>query len=378
MHRRHLLQLLLAASAVGCSPKSVNSQEQIVIVGAGIIGASIAYHLSKAGHRVVILDKDTVPDGATARSFPYVHQAWLAPFTSHFSSLPNWQALSKLVDLKLHPTGALDWTEAKHTESHANLLDVAALTELEPEIDWSQVESAVMHPHDFVIDPLVATQALLKAAQKQGADIRRGTEALSFDGLSVVTNQGVINATHVVLATGATTGLAEKFEVPVIPQKSSPGLIARTTPLPRIFNHTLIAPDMSLYQQADGRVIIHDRLAPPESHADRLRAQPEIFPEANFVEMHSYMIWDRAIGIVPRIEDAEIESLAIGWRPRPVDGLPVLGATAKNPKVSYALTDHGITLAPLIGQLMAGLLSETVTKKGPNDLLQSFSPDRFS
>jgi len=76
---------------------------------------------------------------------------------------------------------------------------------------------------------------------------------------------------------------------------------------------------------------------------------------------------------IPKLADAEVQDVMIGWRPLPLDGLPVLGANPAVPAHYLAVMHSGVTLAPVIGQLVANeILSGQVDPR-----LSPYRPMRF-
>lgn len=76
MQRRHFLKCLAGFAGVAVLPNSafaVAPSERIVIVGGGILGASLAHHLSRRGAHVTLLEKEAPSAGATGRSFAWIN-----------------------------------------------------------------------------------------------------------------------------------------------------------------------------------------------------------------------------------------------------------------------------------------------------------------
>jgi glycine/D-amino acid oxidase-like deaminating enzyme len=87
---------------------------------------------------------------------------------------------------------------------------------------------------------------------------------------------------------------------------------------------------------------------------------------------HAKRMLDLAKDYVPAIRNAAIEEAYIGWRPLPLDGLPVLGASPTRHDVYLAVMHSGVTLAPIVGQLAAQELVEGAI----SERLQEFRPGR--
>jgi len=98
-----------------------------------------------------------------------------------------------------------------------------------------------------------------------------------------------------------------------------------------------------------------------------------LFPGAAFEKQHSERILAIARQFIPQLKTVELEQAVIGWRPLPHDERPVVGHVKNIPGVYLATMHSGVTLAPIIGELVAmELLEGTET-----NLLADFRPNRF-
>ena len=143
---------------------------------------------------------------------------------------------------------------------------------------------------------------------------------------SVQTSGGHIPADRLVLATGAEAQLPQQISGLEIPQRSTPGVIVITKPMPRLLNRIIVAPGVHIHQREDGRIVLGEQAGAPntEAHEQRLRNRPNIFPDEAIAQQHGGRILANALGYVPDIRRAEIESVYIGWRPLPLDGHPAV------------------------------------------------------
>ena len=85
------------------------------------------------------------------------------------------------------------------------------------------------------------------------------------------------------------------------------------------------------------------------------------------------MIIDKAKSFIKNIDNIEIESVDIGWRPLPLDGLPVVGFTNNSYDTYAAVMHSGISIGPIIGKLVAQEITENID----SILLKDFRPSRF-
>ena len=97
-----------------------------------------------------------------------------------------------------------------------------------------------------------------------------------------------------------------------------------------------------------------------------------LIPAREFAEQHFARMMLIAERFLPAIAGAELDDVYIGWRPLPLDGHPVLGASGAQSDVYLAIMHSGVTLAPVVGQLAASELAEGTIV----DRLDEFRPDR--
>ena len=129
-----------------------------------------------------------------------------------------------------------------------------------------------------------------------------------------------------------------------------------------------------MHQRDDGRIVLGEQDGAPdnEAHALRLEGRPNDFPDEIIARQHGDRMLDIAARFVPDIGGAEFEAAYIGWRPLPLDGHPVLGASPARPDVYLAIMHSGVSLAPIVGQLVARELIEGAVIEG----LEPYRPTR--
>lgn len=395
--RRTLLKLVIAAALTGCGQLPASARGlKVVIAGAGIIGASIAYHLSKAGASVTVIDKSGPATHASRGTFAWINATW-AKQPRHYHSfsqqgVSNWHDLDKKLSLNLRWGGSLEWFATVAEQSKlvglieeqrawgepARIVDRAELKNLEPGLVFAE-EFAAYSPNDGAVDPVLATQKLLGEAQRLGAEVVYPSELIGVETagsrlVSVQTTTGSIKTDKLVLATGAAPDAAKRFAGLNIPQRSTPGVIIISKPMPPLIARIVVAPGVHMHQRTDGRVVLGEQSGAPDTqaHADRLAARPNQFPSREFAQQHAARIFAIAQQYVPAIKNAVLEAAHIGWRPLPVDGHPVLGASPEQQDTYLAIMHSGVSLAPLVGQLAA----HELVQGGEIELLSPFRPGR--
>jgi glycine/D-amino acid oxidase-like deaminating enzyme len=126
--------------------------------------------------------------------------------------------------------------------------------------------------------------------------------------------------------------------------------------MPRLVQRVLWMPGVHVHQRDDGRIVLGEEAGPPphEAHALRLQARPEDFPAREIALEHAERMRAAAQRYLPGFAGAQFEGARICWRPMPLDGYPVLGASPARPDVYLAIMHSGVTLAPSVGELVAG------------------------
>lgn len=397
MDRRTLLKIMAAVALSGCGRATVEKDLRVVIAGAGIIGASIAYHLAKSGVGVTVVDRQGPATHASRGTFAWINATW-AKQPRHYHSfsqdgVSNWRTLHQALNLPVRWGGSLEWFDNESRQERlvaqiaeqvewgepARMLSAAETAELEPRLRTGSGLTTAYSPNDGAVDPVLATQMLLSAAEELGATVSYPSlvESTTSSGgrlTSVETSTGSIKADRLVLATGAAPDTAERIAGIDIPQRTTPGVIALTQPMPRLLNRIVAAPGVHMHQRDDGRIVLGEAAGAPETeaHAIRLEGRPNDFPSNLIAEQHGKRMLELASRFVPGAIDAEIETACIGWRPRPIDGHPVLGFSPVKRDVYLSIMHSGVTLAPIVGQLVARELIDEVSIDG----LDSYRPSR--
>jgi glycine/D-amino acid oxidase-like deaminating enzyme len=375
------------------------SEPRIVIVGAGILGSSIALHLARRGARVTVCEKDRPASGATSRSF-----AWL---NSTFEKQPfNYDLLNRLGMMGYHRLqqelggalplqwcGSLEWYGDKKgadtlragvtlKQSWGYTTRIVAesdLHRLEPTLRPGPVLAAAFSEDEGTVNPSLTTEAFLRAAQSAGATITYPCEitALGIKGgrlRSVQTTRGDLPADVLIVAAGVDTPRIAAMAGTQVFLIKAPGILVHTKPMPPLLSKIINAPNQSnMKQYPDGRMVIGDLIGPPPTHQSLLQGPPQDFPDDSFRELHAKRILKEAAEYLPGVASAQVERVTLGWRPLPKDGYPVLGFTRACPNVYVAVTHSGITLAPIIGQLVTTEILDSVSV----DLLRPYRPHRF-
>lgn len=411
MKRRQLLQWgagialgSLAGARLLAQPvgDGASRRASFIVVGGGIVGASVAYHLARRGAEVTLLEKTRPAAGASGPSF-----AWI---NANFTKRPHdYHVLSKLGVLgwhRLHEEmgselpvrfgGTLEWySNAQRAEELARLtrqqqawgysielLDTAGIAAHEPMLQPGKPAAAAFSALEGAVDSAGATKSLLREAVRARAKVVHPCAVQGIaphetrSRLRVSTTQGEFEADHVVIAAGVDTAAVAALAGVTVPLKSSPGVVVRSTPQPQMVNGVLATEETHFHQQADGRVIMGDDYSPPakvELH-ELLAQHPQDFPAPEIAAKHGVRIRGQAARYLPALADADIESVSLCWRPMPRDEYPIIGFAPGSSRIYVTVTHSGVTLAPIIGELAAIELLDGVRV----DLLAPFRLQRFA
>lgn len=398
LNRRSLLALTAASlSLAACAQKDPAGRKNVAVIGGGIIGASIAYHLAKLGLEVTLLERNGLAERASRGTFAWINATWAKQPRGYHAlnqaGLTGWKKLQSELSIPVRWGGSLEWfpSVARQTRlsdqiaeqiewgEPAEMLSREAVTALEPNVDFGASEQVAFSPNDGALDPVVATRKLVDAATKLGAKVMTNCAVESVTesadgGVRLNTPCGPLNVDQYVLATGADPDATQTLAGINIPQRTTPGVIVITQPHAPLIERIIVAPGVHIHQRLDGRIVLGEQDGAPDTaaHAERLRGRPILFPEKIFADQHAARLLGIAEQFVPGIMSAEVEDVFIGWRPLPIDGHPVLGPSPANPNAYLAIMHSGVSLAPIIGEVVA---KEIATNQSAPEIA-AYRPDR--
>ncbi|TCS00799.1 MULTISPECIES: FAD-dependent oxidoreductase [unclassified Rhizobium] len=348
------------------------AKPHVIVVGAGIIGASIAWHLTRKGAAVTIIG-EKLGGVATPCSFAWINASWGNPeFYFHFRrrAMAEWKRLVReLPDLPLVWCGGLCWDmppadlEA-YADEHGRWgygirrLNREESALLEPRL--TEYPDFALHvAEEGAVEPVAAARLLLADAEAHGAKFITATVSglLQSGGqiVGAVTSEGVFAADHVALAAGAgTVPIAASAGITL--QLSTPaGLIVHSHPVSKRLNGLVITPRLHMRQTAEGRIIAGTDFGGGDPGEDHQASAAELFA--------------RMKALIIDNDDLRLDFFTVGYRPTPSDGFPIVG-NAGLPGLYAAVMHSGVTLAPL-----AGLLAADELLSGKSD--ESLAPFRL-
>ncbi|MGW6445866.1 NAD(P)/FAD-dependent oxidoreductase [Lentzea sp. NPDC055074] len=335
----------------------------VVVMGAGIIGAACAQALQARGLRVVVVDRRGPASGTSAAGEGNVLVSDKGPgpeLELARASRLLWPELAQ--DAEWEEKGGL---VVATTPSAVAPLQAFAASQREAGIDACEIttEDALAHePHlnpeitaavhylqDAQLNPVKATRSLLR-----GIEVRR-LEVSTTDGRSVTTSDGVISCGAVVNATGP---WAREFGVNVLPRR---GVVLVTTPIPGTIRHKVYDADY-VGAVASGDADLQTSGVVESTQAGTVligsSRQRKGFDETIESRVLTALA-RRAIAMFPMLRDVPVMRAYGGFRPYAPDHLPIIGEDPRTPGLWHA-TGHegaGVGLAPATGRLLAQLLT---------------------
>jgi glycine/D-amino acid oxidase-like deaminating enzyme len=342
----------------------------VVVVGAGIVGASVAYHVARAGAAVLLIDRSQPASGVTRDSFAWVRGASARPAVDgsaplRRTALEDWARLERDVPgVQVQWSGSLAWGE--EARSHDDMLgaderivDLDEIEDLEPNLRAGPRE-AIWRPRDGAVDPVAVTGALVDAARRHGAEVRLGESVRGLrmqDGAvaGVDTSAGTVASSAVVLAAGVEAPALCAAVGVDLPIAASPAVLMRFDTRPGLIRRLLHCPWGDFRQTEDGMLLA----AAGTANEDELQRS-------------AHATLQRLKDMLGGADDVQLRDIRVGMRPMPADELPIVGPLPGRPGGYVAVMHSAVTLAPTAGRLIAG---ELVDALEPEEL-QGVRPDR--
>lgn len=378
----------------------------VLVIGAGIIGCTVAHALVLRGLEVGLIDAGPVGAGTSSASFSWINA------TSKFSDPEyfrlNVLGLRRYLDLGrewgeetigLHQSGMIEWADADDVARvealraaaeqlnacnyPARWVDRNQLEQLEPNILFKDGAEGYFVENDCWLDAPLFLEFLVKQLKNAGTDVIEHCRAVeliaSEEGrvLGVQTERDRFTCSSVVLATGANTpealsqltgydGFRSRF-----PLRCAPGLLVTTPPSQKTFvGHVVYsshASGLHFRNAGEGRLLVGaddtDGLVSENNTEDGIGDAARL-------------LLNRVATLIPDFGGAALLEqcqLDVGVRAVPVDGRSIAGPALSAEGLYIVVTHSGITLAPVLAELVADCIE---TGKIPEQL-NPFSLDRF-
>ncbi|MFM0596922.1 MULTISPECIES: NAD(P)/FAD-dependent oxidoreductase [Paraburkholderia] len=385
MNRREFFPYLALplAGALPTIASAARANDSVIVIGSGVMGASIAYHLSRRGANVTLLEKDAPASGTSRNSFAWLNANNKTPYSYYalnYEGILGWRRLQLEIgsSLQVQWGGGISWcgfdqtqidklnyTTAVHQPWGYPIenLTKADLERLVPGIVAGDFGAGWHSTIDGTLDPVAATLALVQAGVKSGVKLVKANvttiEFANDAATGVMTDKGRFAANHVVIAAGNDcTRLGAQADIPV-PLRTSKGILAHSKPMPPLIHQVLMPAGADIKQNPDGRIVTGSNFG------DTGSAEPT--PELG-ARMLEYVT-----KVLPQTRGIELDYMTLGYRVMPRDEYPIMGRGRKYSNVHVAAMHSGMTSAPAIGQLLAIEVLDGVETAQ----LAEFRPQRF-
>jgi glycine oxidase len=383
----------------------ISSQQEVVIVGGGVAGCSIAYHLAKQGIRSQIIEKDAIASQASGKAWGIFGRAAFLRLLAEGNLVPEGglhlcaclseegyqripeiaQELKEEGGIDIHQ-GELPIIRAVFAEDDEKRLR-ERIIELEKdgfEYTWIEVDEIKAKVPDIAggvrrgiiwpahqVEAYRYTLALAQAAEAKGSSIKQGeVVGLRHKGTrvtSVLLDAGEIETDAVVLAMGPWTGQGVSWlgqTMPLEVHRDQCLVLEVPVRLPPIRVTSSLAKGVSIVPKVDGKVILgrveHDQVDFDERPTEGFRLS----------------ILEAALATIPKLEDARVIEHRAGleaWQPN--GGQPMLGRVPGFDNVYMAtwLATFGIQWSPAVGRIMADL----VATGSADRVIEPFTPAKY-
>jgi len=363
----------------------------VVIIGAGVIGCSSAYHLAKMGITdVAILEMEQVGAGSSSKSasmlsLQFGHDPLSARMAkySYQRYMDFEQEVGATIDF--HKTGWISIASGQKAAElcqHAEMLNSLQIRtevlspeevkQLYPEVNTDDIDMAIYGPDDGPFDPHMIMWGFVKRATEKGVKLYQGEKACGLrieNGrvTGVETDNGLVETKTVINAAGPWAQEVASWANVEIPLTNRVRTIVMTGPLPDIPEDKPFVEDENMewyFRPETGGVLMGMGNVPAKS--------PETQLDNDMVDQ----IIDYAVQRVPVLEKATLLTAWSGVRPLTLDGRPLFGAV---PGMDGFLLNAGwggvgIIQAPVAGHLMAELVHDGYTSTFDS---KELSLDRF-
>jgi sarcosine oxidase, subunit beta len=366
------------------------SRTEIAIIGGGVIGLSIAYHLAKAGlSDVVVLERGYLAEGASGRNGGGVRQQWSTELNIRLMQdsvelcrrfavelgVNVWfrqggylflarndreiQRLSRNIDLQ------------NRCGVHTRMLDAKAAGEIVPEMCLDGVIGAAYNPTDGILFPWPFLWGYARQAASRGVGVFTQTAVTGIErtagGFAIHSSRGAIHARRVINATGAWSGQLTQMlgiQLPTWPIRHE---ICSSEPLKPFLRPMVSELTSGLYFSQSMRGEIVGGVSIP-GHGSTL----EMGSTLEFLATYAR----RLVRLMPVLGDIKVLRQWAGPYDCSPDGNPILGAPRACPEFFLAcgFVGHGFMMAPIVGKLYAEWLGGAV----PHEIFTRYTLDRFS
>jgi glycine/D-amino acid oxidase-like deaminating enzyme len=370
----------------------------VVVIGGGVIGCSLAYHLARAGaRRVVVLERRTLASGGTGRSVGIVRQLYPTPeatrmvvrsleifrrFGDAVGGHSGYVACGVLIGVAAEARARLERIVAGQRDLgvRAQIVDPGALQRLEPRIDRATTSVVVWEPDSGYGDPTAVTLGYADAARRLGVTIEQGAEVIGVaragdrvGGVSLASGD-TLDAPVVVNAAGLWSPDVARLAGIALP------IVVGRHPVFVVERAPDFGPAHLVYLDLAGGAYVRPEtgnLTLTGSLTDDEVKHP-MDPESLGAEVsldEAVPVLERTARALPRLADAAYRRGWAGAFDITPDWMPILDESPlRGFWIAAGMSGHGFKLAPAVGEMLAA----AITGGTPPVSLVPFRLGRFS
>lgn len=370
----------------------MKSSSDVIIIGAGIIGCSIAYRLAKAGLKVTVIERNQpgqeaswaaagmlAPNAEVMHSTPPALTELLAASHAIYPDFVRELENETGMEIGFESTGSVvvakDYEEARvlaglferQIEKGIEVQELSSkkLHVLEPDLAET-THVGLFFPRDYFVNSRNLVAALVKAAVENGANFLNNMPVtkLEFENnvIKGVRVRGeVISGGTVINSAGCWAGSVRSRNQISLPVRPIRGQIVELANKPQSLCHLIHSTGCYIVPWPDGRVLVGSTL-------ENVGFNKEVTGEG------VQQLLSAAIQIIPKLASAPIKAFWAGLRPDTPDNLPILGKIQfSNYIIATGHFRNGILLAPITAELISDLVISGKTSFS----LEPFRPERF-
>ena len=365
------------------------SRAHLIVIGAGVVGANVAYRLAAEGAHVTVVDAGVPGGGTSGASFAWTNSFDKPPRAYHdlnVTGLAEYAGLAEELEGEWFKRfGNLQWEEdpdaaARLRQTVERLRSWAYPVErvtrkdalaLEPDLAIApEVDDVVFTPGEGYVEVVPLVAALLAAARQRGATVLAGRRITAImraghrvRGVEIAGGQR-LEGDMVINCAGPAVGDIARLAGLEIPVGREPGRLIYTAPVATTLRRLIHAPGVHFRPDGAGRIVLAER-----SH-------DQVVPEGPPEPATGWAATDSVASVarhLPCLQGARVEAVRVGVRPMPKDRLPIVGALPGIDGFYIVVSHSGVTLGPLWGRVAAAEL----IRGEPDQRLAAFRPARF-
>lgn len=379
----------------------MSAAPDMVVIGAGALGAATAWFATRAGLSVEVVERGPIVSGTTSacegnllvsdkEAGPeldlalFSHRVWREGL-GEYGELWEFEEKGGLVvaATEAGAHGLVDLTARQRAAGiDVQLVDAGDVHAYEPHLR-PDLAGAAFYPQDSQVQPMLMAAHLLRMARERGARVRTGTRVTGFlragdRVIGVRTDRGDIPAGLVVNAAGTWAGeIADlaAVELPVLPRR---GFIMVTEPLPPTVFHKVYAGEyVASTQSSDAGLQTSTVIEGTRSGTILIGSSRERVGFDRTVSLPALREMARkALALYPSLAPVAVMRSYLGFRPYCPDHLPVIGPDPRAPGLAHVAGHEGAGIGLSVGS--AKLLLQQLTGQ-PTDLDPTpFAPERFT